>query len=25
MRIHFCDHVIVCSQEYYSYRENGKL
>lgn len=25
MRIHFCDHVIMCSQEWYSYRENGKL
>ena len=25
MRVHFCDHVIMCSQEYYSYRENGKL
>jgi DNA repair protein RadC len=25
MRIHFCDHVIMCSQEYYSFRENGKL
>ena len=25
MRIRFADHVIVCSQEYFSYHENGKL
>ena len=25
MRIHFADHVIVCTENYYSYRENGKV
>ena len=25
MRIYFADHVIVCTENYYSYRENGKV
>ena len=25
MRIYFADHVIVCTENYYSYRENGKI